>query len=272
MECGVVVWHSRRGYHSTAVARSHPSILPIALDRDSDVPVGVQLAWHLRSQIVGGDLEAGQRLPGVRELGAAAGVNANTVRAVYARLEADDLISTEHGRGTFVAARAGADERLAEIVERAAREALQADLDPREVAAALFVNRPGGATREAARGGAAQERRAVRREIAELEQRLADGHLQRLLAAATDEPDSRSRPRTATGGRILSLEELSALRDELAGRVALLEGAERARGRGATARRRAASEPDLPPANTPARPGRLKLTPGPVPWSLRYQG
>ncbi len=254
-----------------AVSRSHPSILPVALDRDSDVPVGVQLAWHLRSLIVGGDLEAGQRLPGVRELAAGAGVNANTVRAVYARLEADDLISTEHGRGTFVAARAGADERLAEIVERAAREALQADLDPREVAAALYVNRP-GATREAARGGEAQERRAVRREIAELEQRLADGHLQRLLGAATDEPDSRPRPRTATGGRILSLEELSALRDELAGRVALLEGAERARGRGAAARRRAASEPELPPASSPARPGRLKLTPGPVPWSLRYQG
>ncbi len=243
----------------------------------------MQLAWQLRSLIAAGALGAGERLPGVRELGALAGVNPNTVRAVYARLEADGLISTQHGRGTFVAARANVDERLADIVERAAREAQEAGLDPREVAAALYVNRPAAADAQAEPGDESRDRRAVRAEIAALEQRLADGRLQRLLGAATDGSPELPETRTATGGHILSLAELCALRDELAGRVALLEGAERSRVREATRRRAesaaaGAAQGEGAGAETgagragspPAR--RLKLTPGPVRWSLRYEG
>jgi DNA-binding transcriptional MocR family regulator len=39
----------------------------------------------------------------VRALADAVGVNVNTVRAVYARLEAEGLVRSEQGRGTFVA-------------------------------------------------------------------------------------------------------------------------------------------------------------------------
>ena len=46
----------------------------------------------------------GQRLPGLRELAEATGVNANTVRAVYQRLEQDGLITSLQGSGTFVRA------------------------------------------------------------------------------------------------------------------------------------------------------------------------
>jgi DNA-binding GntR family transcriptional regulator len=42
-------------------------------------------------------------MPSVRELAESAGVNVNTVRSVYARLEAEGLVRSEHGRGTFVA-------------------------------------------------------------------------------------------------------------------------------------------------------------------------
>jgi DNA-binding transcriptional MocR family regulator len=38
----------------------------------------------------------------VRRLAEAAGVNVNTVRAVYERLEGEGFIRTEHGRGSFV--------------------------------------------------------------------------------------------------------------------------------------------------------------------------
>src|SRR4051794_5150444 len=75
----------------------------LALDRNAEVPVGVQLAWVLRAKIASGGLGSGDRLPGVRELAAKVGVNANTVRAVYARLEEEGLIEAQHGRGTFVA-------------------------------------------------------------------------------------------------------------------------------------------------------------------------
>jgi DNA-binding transcriptional regulator YhcF (GntR family) len=79
--------------------------LDLAVDRGHEVPVGTQLAWKLRGLIAEGRLAPGQRLPSIRELAGAAGVNVNTVRAVYGRLEREALVSTEHGRGTFVADR-----------------------------------------------------------------------------------------------------------------------------------------------------------------------
>src|SRR3954451_11390104 len=99
------------------------SSMKIALRRDSEIPLGVQLGWALRARILGGELPAGARLPGVRDLAAAIGVNINTVRSVYARLEGDGLIHAEHGRGTFVRASARVDERLADVARRALDEA-----------------------------------------------------------------------------------------------------------------------------------------------------
>jgi len=78
------------------------------VDRDSGVPIGTQLAWALSERISEGALKPGDKLPSVRELAADAGVNVNTVRAVYARLERDGLVRSEQGRGTFVASREAA--------------------------------------------------------------------------------------------------------------------------------------------------------------------
>jgi DNA-binding transcriptional regulator YhcF (GntR family) len=76
--------------------------LELRVDRDAGVPVSTQLQWRLRSLIHEGTLGPGDRLPSLRDLAAAAGVNVNTVRAVYARLERDGLVASEQGRGTFV--------------------------------------------------------------------------------------------------------------------------------------------------------------------------
>ena len=193
----------------------------IRLDRDSEVPLGVQLAWHLRAAMAAGELGPGARLPSVREMAAATGVNANTVRAVYARLEAEGLVGTEHGRGTFVTGEPGAHGELSAIAQRAAAEARAAGVDPRAVAAALFVSGdPPAAPPEAAR------RRALRAEIAELERRLAATHHQRRMALHADDPLAAPTP-AAPSGRLLSAAELESVRDELAGRLALLEDADR---------------------------------------------
>jgi len=64
----------------------------LAIDREAEVPIGVQLVWALRSRIGGGGLQAGQRLPGLRDAAEALGVNINTVRSVYQRLEREGLI------------------------------------------------------------------------------------------------------------------------------------------------------------------------------------
>src|SRR5688572_18748201 len=110
----------------------------IALDRDAEVPLGVQLAWALRARIRSRELRSGQRLPGVRELAASTGVNPNTVRAVYARLEAEGLVDAQHGRGTFVSHGARKSDRLGDLARSALDAAREAGIDPREVAAALY--------------------------------------------------------------------------------------------------------------------------------------
>ena len=82
--------------------------LNLHVDREADLPVGAQLATALRDGIGSGSLAPGDRLPSVRDLAAEAGVNVNTVRAVYGKLEHEGLVKSEQGRGTFVAEEARA--------------------------------------------------------------------------------------------------------------------------------------------------------------------
>jgi DNA-binding transcriptional regulator YhcF (GntR family) len=77
--------------------------LELQVNRDGDVPVGTQLAWQIQALILNGRLRPGEQLPSVRRLAQVAGVNVNTVRAVYERLEGEGFIDTQHGRGSFVA-------------------------------------------------------------------------------------------------------------------------------------------------------------------------
>jgi DNA-binding transcriptional regulator YhcF (GntR family) len=237
----------------------------LTVDRSSEVPLGTQLAWKLRTLIASGDLGPGTRLPAVRELAEAAGVNVNTVRSVYARLEEQGLIASEHGRGTFVAPEAPQRAELSRIVADAAAQARRAGVDPRDLAAALFVgpspeDADAGAVAPPAADAAPAEaeatpappapdasdgareaalRRALRVEIAELERELA--RLEGLGALA---PAASARP---TAGRILGAAELRGIRDDLVARL------EVARGERAAALRRAAEAAIPSPARAPAR-------------------
>jgi GntR family transcriptional regulator len=83
-----------------------PPELDLTVDRAARVPLGAQLAGRIRAGVQDGTLSTGDRLPSVRELAEVAGVNVNTARAVYSRLESEGLVISEQGRGTFVAARA----------------------------------------------------------------------------------------------------------------------------------------------------------------------
>ena len=85
-----------------------PGKLDLSVDRGTGIPLGEQLAGRIRAAVEDGTLVPGDRLPSVRELADRAGVNVNTVRAVYARLESEGRVSSEQGRGTFVTARAPA--------------------------------------------------------------------------------------------------------------------------------------------------------------------
>jgi DNA-binding transcriptional regulator YhcF (GntR family) len=82
--------------------------LDLSVDRGTGIPLGVQLAGRIRTAVQNGGLGPGARVPSVRELADIAGVNVNTARAVYARLESEGVVRSEQGRGTFVAERASA--------------------------------------------------------------------------------------------------------------------------------------------------------------------
>src|SRR5947209_3152337 len=112
--------------------------LDLAVDRTSEIPLGTQLIWKLRTLIAVGKLKPGDRLPGLREVAESAGVNINTVRSVFARLEEQSLLSSEHGRGTFVAPEVHAAGILADMAKTALMQARAAGVDPRELAAALY--------------------------------------------------------------------------------------------------------------------------------------
>lgn len=192
----------------------------LSVDRDSEVPLGTQLAWKLRTAIATGLLQPGERLPGVRELAGAADVNVNTVRSVYARLEEQGLVATEHGRGTFVAPDAGQHDALAGLAAAATDKAREAGVDPRALAEALFVGgklempppAPAPPDQDPPRRDERARRRALRADIAQLERELV--HMARL-------GDPAAMP-SATAGRILTADELEEMRTALVARLAEL--------------------------------------------------
>jgi DNA-binding transcriptional regulator YhcF (GntR family) len=196
--------------------------MDLSVERGSDVPLGTQLAWKLRAAIAGGTLRAGDRLPAVRELAAAAGVNVNTARAVYARLADQGVIVSEHGRGTFVASAPGRGAGVAGLVERVARDAHRHGIDPRELAAFLYARFDAAPRRPALDEDEAAARRSLRAEIEALEEHLAQ--LERLSPPpAAERPASRGR-----GARLMSREELESTRDDLTRRIAERQRARRA--------------------------------------------
>jgi len=74
----------------------------IPLDRHSDTPLYQQIADHFRQGILSGSLVPETRLPASRQLAHDLGVNRITVETAYSELEADGLIYSRVGSGTYV--------------------------------------------------------------------------------------------------------------------------------------------------------------------------
>jgi len=72
------------------------------LDFRSRQPIYIQIVERIRQQVARGDLQPGDQLPTVRQLAADLRVNFNTVARAYRLLDEAGLISTQHGRGTYV--------------------------------------------------------------------------------------------------------------------------------------------------------------------------
>ncbi|HJA49305.1 MAG TPA: GntR family transcriptional regulator [Candidatus Agathobaculum intestinipullorum] len=67
-----------------------------------DRPIYQQLVEILTEQIVSGQLEAGGKVPAVRELAAQAGVNPNTMQRALADMEREGLMYTNRTSGRYV--------------------------------------------------------------------------------------------------------------------------------------------------------------------------
>jgi DNA-binding transcriptional regulator YhcF (GntR family) len=210
-------------------ARAEPN--PFAIDPSDEVPVGLQLTWRLRALIATGQLASGERLPSFRRLAEWAGVNLHTVRAVYEGLEADGLVVSRQGQGTFVADGVQAAPELEEIAADALRRASEAGLGPRDLAIVAMAcasipgtvggevatARPPGLPDPAEESEAIEVRQELRRQIERLEAELA-AYTRHLSA------DLPTAPRRAVA-HVAGVQELEQTRDTL---IAQLSEAQKA--------------------------------------------
>jgi len=98
----------------------------ISIDPHQALPLYQQIAAELRTRIRAGVYPPGERLPPVRELGDALGLNFNTVARAYRLLEAEGEIISRQGQGTFVEGSATEGGRAAASLERLTAEYLRA--------------------------------------------------------------------------------------------------------------------------------------------------
>lgn len=74
----------------------------INIDNKSSTPIYQQIVDQVKEEILKGILQAGDKLPSVREMSSMITANPNTVSRAYSELERLNVIETIRGRGTYV--------------------------------------------------------------------------------------------------------------------------------------------------------------------------
>lgn len=77
----------------------------ITINLESGIPIYMQVVDRIKQMVVSGQLQPGQQIPTIRQLAADLRVNYNTVGRAYLILDQEGVISTQQGRGTFIASR-----------------------------------------------------------------------------------------------------------------------------------------------------------------------
>lgn len=113
------------------------------VETTSAVPVYAQLVAQVKAAVAAGVLRPGEALPSLRELAGQLRVNPLTVARAYRELDAQGIIVTEHGRGSFIGPVAEAaqaafrEEALHAAVSRLLAEAAHLGATPEELRAAI---------------------------------------------------------------------------------------------------------------------------------------
>ncbi len=76
--------------------------MDIEINFRSGVPIYIQIMDQVKHLIAVGRLQPGDQLPTVRQMAADLRVNFNTIARAYRLLDEAGIISTQHGRGTFI--------------------------------------------------------------------------------------------------------------------------------------------------------------------------
>jgi GntR family transcriptional regulator len=114
----------------------------LRIDPRSAQPLFEQIAFAVKEAVARGELQAGQKLPSVRELAQDLAINPNTVVRAYDALTRDGVVVRRQGAGCFVTGRTSAlngrerRRQLDELVGRMVTEAFHLGFSAEDVRAA----------------------------------------------------------------------------------------------------------------------------------------
>ena len=114
--------------------------MEIEIEFQSGIPLYEQIAHQVLELIDSGALSPGDQLPTTRELAVKLNINFNTVARAYRMLDQEEIISTQHGRGTFILeqmekkkTRKQKVENIEELTRFYIRKATYLGFDPEEI-------------------------------------------------------------------------------------------------------------------------------------------
>lgn len=88
---------------------------------DEKSPIYVQIAQHIKMQIISQEIKSSDQLPTVRELAEEAGVNPNTMQRAFSELEREGMVYSQRTSGRFVT-------EDTELIMQKRREVAEAEL------------------------------------------------------------------------------------------------------------------------------------------------
>ena len=89
---------------------------------DDSRPIYLQIEDLIKTNIIAGVYQPGQKLPSVRDLAAEAAVNPNTMQKALSELERSGLVYTQRTSGRFITEDVS---KMTELKEQIAREQIQ---------------------------------------------------------------------------------------------------------------------------------------------------
>ena len=114
--------------------------MKLEIDFTNHTPIYLQIMSQVKHAVASGELNPGDQLPTVRQLAADLRVNFNTVARAYRQLDEEGIISTQHGRGTYILEPASPEESerlrrqdLTLLAEHFVEEARRLDFSPEDV-------------------------------------------------------------------------------------------------------------------------------------------